>query len=109
MAVIETHHDESGIVWPESMAPFHYHLLKLGKAPETATAADQLYAELIMSGKAVLYDDRDESAGVKFADADLIGLPVRLTVSDKSLKAGGVEVKRRASAEKEIVPLEAIK
>jgi len=105
-AIIETHRDEAGIVWPESLAPFDIHLIKLGKAPETATAADGLYAELLMKGEKVLYDDRDESAGVKFADADLIGLPTRITVSDKSLKAGGVEVKRRASAEKEIAPLE---
>lgn len=108
-AIIESHHDDDGIVWPASLAPFDTHLIKLGKAPETATAADGLYAELLMKGEKVLYDDRDESAGVKFADADLIGLPTRITVSDKSLKAGGVEVKRRASAEKEIVPLEAIR
>jgi prolyl-tRNA synthetase len=107
-AIIETHHDEAGIIWPESLAPFNIHLIKLGKAPETATAAEGLYAELLMKGEKVLYDDRDESAGVKFADADLIGLPTRITVSDKSLKAGGVEVKRRSSAEKEIVPLKSI-
>jgi len=107
-AIIETHHDQAGIVWPETIAPFHFHLIKLGKAPETAAAADQLYAELLMTGRRVLYDDRDESAGVKFADADLLGLPVRITVSDKSLKAGGAEVKRRNSADKEIVALDAI-
>jgi prolyl-tRNA synthetase len=107
-AIIETHHDQAGILWPETIAPFHYHLIKLGKAPETATAADQLYAELLMKGKRVLYDDRDESAGVKFADADLLGMPVRVTVSDKSLKAGGAEVKRRNGADKEIVALDAI-
>ncbi|MBI3241622.1 MAG: hypothetical protein HYZ49_04945 [Chloroflexi bacterium] len=107
-AIIETHRDGAGLVWPEAIAPFHYHLVKLGKAPETAAAADQLYAELLMKGKRVLYDDRDESAGVKFADADLLGLPVRITVSDKSLKAGGAEVKRRTSADKEIVALDSI-
>jgi prolyl-tRNA synthetase len=109
MAIVEQHHDEAGIVWPESVAPFGIHLLRLGKAPETISAADQLYAELQAAGKEVLYDDRDESAGVKFADADLIGAPLRVTVSDKSLKAGGAEVKRRNSAEKSIMPVEAIK
>ncbi len=109
MAIVEQHHDEAGIVWPESVAPFGIHLLRLGKAPETIAAADQLYAELQAAGKEALYDDRDESAGVKFADADLIGAPLRVTVSDKSLKAGGAEVKRRNSAEKSIVPVESIK
>ncbi|HLB46273.1 MAG TPA: His/Gly/Thr/Pro-type tRNA ligase C-terminal domain-containing protein, partial [Anaerolineales bacterium] len=109
MAVVEQHHDEAGIVWPEAVAPFGIHLLRLGKAPETIAAADQLYAELQAAGKEVLYDDRDESAGVKFADADLIGAPLRVTVSDKSLKAGGAEVKRRNSTEKSIVPVESIK
>ncbi len=107
-AIIESHHDEAGIVWPEAIAPFHYHLIKLGKAPETAAVVDRLYAELLMKGKRVLYDDRNDSAGVKFADADLLGLPVRITVSDKSLQAGGAEVKRRASADKEIVGLDSI-
>jgi prolyl-tRNA synthetase len=109
MSIIEQHHDEAGIVWPESVAPFGIHLLRLGKAPETIAAADQLYAELQAAGKEVLYDDLGESAGVKFADADLIGAPLRVTVSDKSLKAGGAEVKRRNSAEKSIVPVESIK
>ena len=108
MSIIEQHHDEAGIVWPESVAPFDVHLLRLGKAQETIATADQLYAELQAAGKEVLYDDRDESAGVKFADADLIGVPLRVTVSDKSLKAGGAEVKRRNSTEKSIVPVESI-
>jgi len=107
--IVETRSDGKGIVWPESVAPFGIHLLRLGKAPETIAAADQLYAELQAAGKEVLYDDRDESAGVKFADADLIGAPLRVTVSDKSLKAGGAEVKRRNSTEKSIVPVESIK
>jgi len=109
MSIIEQHHDEAGIVWPVSVAPFDVHLLRLGKAQETIATADQLYAELQAAGKEVLYDDRDESAGVKFADADLIGVPLRVTVSDKSLKAGGAEVKKRNSAEKSIMPVEAIK
>lgn len=105
VSIIETHHDERGIIFPESVAPYQLHLIKLGKADETRVAVEALYEKL----PSVLYDDRDESAGVKFADADLIGLPLRITVSDKSLKAGGAEVKRRDNDVKEIVPLDQIK
>jgi prolyl-tRNA synthetase len=108
LAIIDQHHDEAGIVWPASVAPYDIHLVRLGKAPETLEAADKLYADLQATGKTVFYDDRDESAGVKFADADLIGLPIRLTISDKSLKAGGVELKRRTESEKVMVGLEEI-
>ncbi|MBI5081807.1 MAG: hypothetical protein HZB17_10950 [Chloroflexi bacterium] len=104
VSIIETHHDDRGIIFPESVAPYDVHLIRLGKTEEARTAAEALYEKL----PNVLYDDRDESAGVKFADADLIGLPIRITVSDKSLKAGGAEVKRRNSEAKEIVPLEKI-
>lgn len=101
LSVIDQHHDEAGIVWPKAIAPYDVHLIRLGKGPEPLEVADRIYAELEAAGKTVLYDDRDEaSPGVKFADADLIGLPVRVTVSDKGLKAGTVEVKRRESAEK---------
>ncbi len=105
VSIIETHHDDHGIIFPESIAPYDVHLIRLGKTEEAKVAADVLYEKL----PSVLYDDRDESAGVKFADADLIGLPVRITVSDKSLKAGGAEVKRRNSDAKEIVSLEKLK
>jgi prolyl-tRNA synthetase len=105
-AVIETHHDDAGIVWPAAIAPFDVHIVSLLKAGDEA---ERLYAELVHAGCAVLLDDRPESAGVKFADADLIGCPVRLTLSDRSLKAGGVEWKRRASAEREVVALEAVR
>ena len=69
-------------------------------------AADQLYSALLAAGVEVLYDDRDERPGVKFKDADLIGLPIRVTVSERSLKAGGTELKRRDQTEREIVPME---
>jgi len=108
LAIIEQNHDGAGIVWPSAVAPFDIHLVRLGKAQETLQAADKLYADLQAAGREVLYDDRDDSAGVKFADADLIGLPLRVTVSDKSLKAGGAEVKRRNSAEKSVAALESI-
>ncbi|MEW6578323.1 MAG: proline--tRNA ligase [Chloroflexota bacterium] len=107
-AIIETHHDEWGIIWPASVAPFDVHLLMLGKDPQLGEIAARLYDDLRAAGLDVLLDDRAESAGVKFTDADLIGIPVRLAVSSKALAAGGVEAKRRDSAERIIVPLDEI-
>lgn len=107
-AIIETHHDEWGIIWPKSVAPFDVHLLTLGKDPQLVETAARLYEDLRAAGLDVLLDDRAESAGVKFADADLIGIPVRLAVSSKALAAGGVEAKRRDSAERVIVPLDEV-
>ena len=105
--VAETHHDEQGLRWPVSIAPFHVHLVLLAKkAPHAEAVADRLYAELWAAGIEVLYDDREEpSPGVKFNDADLLGLPLRVTVSARSLEQGGVELKRRAEAERRVVPL----
>jgi prolyl-tRNA synthetase len=94
-AVVEQHHDEAGIAWPPSVAPLDIHLLRLGKGDATRAAAEALVAELEDAGLGVLYDDREESAGVKFNDADLIGLPMRLLVSDRLLAAGEVELKPR--------------
>jgi prolyl-tRNA synthetase len=98
--VAEEYHDEDGLIWPISLAPYHVHLVAL-KGGEAE--ADELYAALLAAGVEVLYDDRPESPGVKFADADLIGLPVRLTVSKRSLEADSVEVKRRDQAEARLV------
>jgi prolyl-tRNA synthetase len=106
--VAEEHHDENGLIWPISVAPYAVHLVVLpGKSEgEQITAeADQLYADLQAAGIEVLYDDRPESPGVKFMDADLLGMPIRLTVSERAHKAGGVEAKRRDRAEKWIIPL----
>jgi prolyl-tRNA synthetase len=106
--VAEEHHDEHGLVWPVTVAPFYVHLVLLrGKgSPQAEELAEKLYADLQTAGIEVLYDDRDESPGVKFNDADLIGLPVRITVSERALAQGGVEMKLRSKAEKVIVPLE---
>jgi prolyl-tRNA synthetase len=103
--VAEAHHDENGLVWPLSVAPYAVHIVSLRGGEEVA---EQLYQRLTAGGLEVLYDDRDESPGVKFADADLLGMPVRLTVSKRSLQAGGVELKRRDQDDQEIVPIEAI-
>lgn len=104
--IAEAHHDEYGLIWPPSIAPFQVHLILLkGKgAPEVEVLAQKLYAELTKEGLEVLYDDRAESPGVKFNVADLIGIPLRLTVSERAWKAGGVEFKRRDSDQREVLP-----
>ena len=97
--IAEEHHDDKGLMWPITVAPYHVHLVSLGQ-PE---AADRVYETLLKAGIEVLYDDREESPGVKFNDADLIGIPIRVTVAAKSLAKGGVEVKRRDQPKPEIV------
>jgi prolyl-tRNA synthetase len=94
-AIIEQHHDDAGILWPAEVAPLDIHLIRLGKSDAVRAAGDALYADLQAAGRQVLYDDREETAGVKFNDADLIGLPVRLLVSERLLAAGEVEIKPR--------------
>lgn len=108
--VVEEYHDEQGMVLPVPVAPYHIHLVVLtGKdAPENIQAAEKLYTDLQEADFEVLYDDREESPGVKFNDADLIGLPIRITVSTRSLEAGGVEFKRRDQPEKEMVAMDAV-
>ena len=99
-AAIEQNHDDKGIIFPAPIAPFQAHLLALNASdPDVIAAADALYEELTSGGCEVLYDDRAESAGVKFNDADLLGLPVRIVVSPRNLKQGVVEVKRRRADE----------
>ncbi|MBE7554134.1 MAG: proline--tRNA ligase [Anaerolineales bacterium] len=107
-AIVEQHHDPQGIIWPESVAPFDVHLVSLAKnrEDEIGQQAEAIYQTLQAAGVEVLYDDRKESPGVKFADADLIGIPWRVTVSSRSLQNGGVEVKRRSEAKAEVVPLD---
>ena len=96
-SIAEEHCDESGLLWPASVAPYSVHLVALKGGVEEA---DALYDELLAAGIDVLYDDRQESPGVMFNDADLMGLPVRLTVSKRSLEAGGVETKLRSETER---------
>jgi len=106
--VAEEHHDEHGLIWPVTVAPYQVHLVLLrGKNTSQAEeTAKKLYADLQAEGVEVLYDDRDESPGVKFNDADLIGLPIRLTISERALAEGGVEMKLRSQAEKVNLPLD---
>jgi prolyl-tRNA synthetase len=105
-AAIELHHDENGIVWPMSIAPFQATVLALGPEPELKRAAEEVAAALSAAGIEVLHDDRDERAGVKFKDADLVGIPIRIAVGKKGLATGQVEWKLRSSRQVELVPLE---
>ncbi|MDP9246099.1 MAG: proline--tRNA ligase [Chloroflexota bacterium] len=103
--IIETSHDDKGIIWPFAIAPYEVHVVGLPMSDETVRAtADTVVATLEEKGIEVLFDDRDESAGVKFADADLIGIPFRVTVSKRSLNAESLELKARASTEAELIP-----
>ncbi|MCU0519839.1 MAG: proline--tRNA ligase [Anaerolineae bacterium] len=104
--VAETHNDAQGLIWPVSVAPYHVHLTNLGPmGSEAETVADQLYADLVAADVEVLYDDRDRSPGIKFNDADLIGLPLRITVARRGLAEKAVEFKLRTSPAREFVPL----
>ncbi|MHB1356753.1 MAG: proline--tRNA ligase [Anaerolineae bacterium] len=103
--IVEQHHDERGIVWPVSVAPFQVHLVSLGtNNPAVVSAADALDLRLRQAGFDVLYDDRQESAGVKFNDADLIGIPVRLTISKRTIESTSVELKLRWDSVVQLVP-----
>jgi len=104
-AAIELHHDDDGIVWPTSIAPFHAAVLTLGPEPELRRAAEGVVEALEKAGVETLFDDRDERAGVKFKDADLVGLPIRIAVGKKGLAGGKVEWKLRAGKEVELVPV----
>jgi prolyl-tRNA synthetase len=103
--IAEEHHDDRGLCWPVTVAPYDVHVVSLGATgTEPGHEAERVYRALAQAGIEALFDDRAESPGVKFADADLIGAPLRLTVSARSLAAGGVEMKRRDREEKTIVP-----
>ena len=106
--IIEASHDEAGIIWPEAVAPFKVGLINLRVADEGCTAAcDALYGKLRQAGVEVLYNDRDEGAGAKFADMDLIGLPWQLVVGPRGLGNGQVEVKERRGGESHALSLDA--
>jgi prolyl-tRNA synthetase len=105
--IVEEHHDDKGIIWPASVAPYQAHLVAIGagRDPAVAEAAEGLYQRLADAGVQVLYDDRDESPGVKLTDAELLGMPLIVTISPRSLAAGGAEVTRRASGERAVRPI----
>ena len=106
-AIIEASHDDNGIVWPEAVAPFDVALLNLKTGDAgTDAACRELYAGLQGAGLEVLYDDRDERPGAKFATADLVGIPWQIVVGPKGLAEGKVELKRRATGERETLSLD---
>jgi prolyl-tRNA synthetase len=112
--IVEIHHDEKGIIWPSSVAPFDIHLISLKGGNEKINKkikenSEKLYKELEKTGKEVLYDDREnKSAGEKFADADLIGIPYRFVISEKTLKNNNVEIKKRDESKIKLVKIEQI-
>ena len=97
--IAEKYNDANGIIWPEAVAPFKVHLISLGENEK----AEKIYQELTKNNIEVLYDDREVSAGEKFADSDLIGIPYRLVISKKSLENGGIEIKKRSEKESRII------
>ncbi len=106
-AIVEVLSDDNGIIWPESIAPFAVHLLILGDDPEVFKEANKVYESLVKNNIEVLFDDRKEiSAGEKFADSDLLGIPFRAVVSSRSLKEGGIEIKKRTEEKGKIITLE---
>lgn len=107
--IVEKFSDDKGIVWPESVAPFKVHLLTLGDSEVVKMRAEKLYMELQETGIEVLFDDRaGVSNGEKFNDADLLGMPYRIVVSERSLKEGGFELKKRTADKGEIIPFESV-
>jgi prolyl-tRNA synthetase len=102
--IVEAHHDEKGIVWPEEVAPYRAHLVSIGanKEPRVVEVAAALHDAAAAAGRDILWDDRDESPGVKFTDAELLGMPWIVTVSPRSLAAGGAEVTERATGERSV-------
>lgn len=103
--IAEIFGDENGLAWPESVSPFGVHIVRIGNDDKVVAAADKLYDEIQLSGVEVLYDDRDVSAGQKFADADLIGNPLRVTISPKTLDSNSVEVKLRSEEETRLLEI----
>lgn len=106
--IVEQYHDENGIIWPKSVAPYDIHLMNLGKEAEPKALCEQVYTDLQAAGFSVMYDDRKANPGVKFKDADLMGMPIRIAIGKRSLENGGAEVKLRSADEREIVPLDAL-
>jgi len=108
-AAVEQNHDEKGIVWPLTIAPYHIYLCPLYReGTKVSEVAEKLYADLWAAGVEVLFDDRPESPGVKFNDADLFGIPLRVTVSQRTLEKNSVELKKRTEKASELVPLDRI-
>jgi len=108
-AAVEQNNDNNGIIWPMPIAPYHVIIIPVNtKKEEQMQAAEDIYEKLTRLGVEVILDDRDERAGVKFKDADLIGIPVKITIGPKSLQEKQVEVKKRWADETELVSIDAV-
>ncbi|HDQ23004.1 MAG TPA: prolyl-tRNA synthetase [Candidatus Uhrbacteria bacterium] len=107
-SIVEVYNDKKGILWPKTIAPCQIHLLSIGENKALAKKTELLYNELIKKGFEVLYDDRDESAGIKLNDADLLGLPLRLVLSEKTLKNNSIELKSRNLDRIELIKIDKI-
>ena len=106
-AAVEQNHDDKGIIWPTPIAPYDIYLCPLRMDnPQVAETAEKLYSDLVSAGFDVLFDDRVVSPGIKFKDADLIGIPVRLTLSERTLQNNSIEIKRRDEKEARVIPLD---
>jgi prolyl-tRNA synthetase len=106
-AIVEQSHDDKGIIWPRSVAPYQVHLCTLSlDKPGVVPTAERVYQELQKEGVEILFDDRDDSPGIKFNDADLLGIPLRLTLSPRTIKDQSVEAKWRAEKETQLLPLD---
>ncbi len=108
-AIVEAMHDEKGMVWPMNIAPYHVYLARLGNDEAVVRAADELCSELEQSGFTVLYDDRDVRPGEKFADADLLGIPYRVVISQKTIAEEKIEVKARTESDARLISTEELK
>ncbi len=106
--VVEVYHDEKGIVWPKEVAPFQVHLIQIENSQKVKREAEKIYQNLSKRGIEVLYDDRDKSAGEKFADADLIGIPARIVISERTLAKSSAEVKKRNEEKIELIKISKI-
>lgn len=106
--IVEIYHDERGIIWPKQVAPFGVHLISVGDAKKIKDQTDKIYNNLTENNIEVLYDDRDVAPGVKFVDADIIGIPLRIIVSEKTIKKQSVEFKKRNEKEVKIVKIKDI-
>ena len=108
-AAVEQNHDDKGIIWPMAIAPYHVYLCPLRlESPDIAATAEKLYKDLTNEKVAVLFDDRNDSPGVKFNDADLLGIPLRLTISPRTLESQSIEVKWRKEKQTQLLPLKGI-
>ena len=108
--IVEVNHDEKGIIWPKEVAPFLVHLIPVGDDKKVKIVVEKLYTSLLKNNIEVVYDDRaDKSAGEKFAEADLLGIPYRVVVSEKTLKANSVEVKERGKSQAKLVKINKLK